>query len=138
MKRKATAIWSGTGKDGLGYLRTESLVLDATQFSFKSRFADGKGTNPEELLAASHASCFTMKLSFVIQEKGFVPEKIETTAVVTMDQGSITRSHLIVDAKVVGLSDEIFATSVIEAKDNCPISKVLNTQITLESTLVNA
>ena len=137
MKRKATAIWYGTGKDGSGHLITPSRNLDAAQFSFKSRFADGKGTNPEELLAASHASCFTMKLSFVIQDHGAIPEKIETTCEITLENGSITRSHLVVDAKILGIDQEVFNGSINEAKDNCPISKVLNTQITIETTLIN-
>lgn len=106
-------------------------------FLFKSRFADGKGTNPEELLAASHASCFTMKLSFVIQDNGFIPEKIETTCEITLENSSITRSHLHVEVKILDISDEVFSKCVNEAKNDCPISKVLNTTITLEYSLEN-
>ncbi|GEC77817.1 OsmC family protein [Flavobacterium aquatile] len=135
MKRKATAVWSGTGMDGSGHLSTQSGVLNETQYSFKSRFADGSGTNPEELLAAAHAGCFTMKLTFWLQEKGFIAEKLETNAVISLEEFTITESHLTVKAKVPGLSEEIFAEAVNDAEKNCPVSKALNLKISVESTL---
>src|SRR5574338_672725 len=99
-KRKATAVWNGSGKDGKGHLTTQSSVLSKTQYSFSSRFEEGIGTNPEELVAAAHAGCFSMKLSFVLGEAGFTPTRIETKATVTLEGGAITGSHLEVKAKV--------------------------------------
>ena len=136
MKRNAIAVWYGSGKDGTGTLTTQSTVLNKTQYSFNSRFADGAGTNPEELLAAAHAGCFTMKLSFVLGEAGFIPEELETTAYINFENGSITGSHLIVKAKVAGISKDTFDASVKDAELNCPVSRVLNTKITVEATLV--
>jgi len=135
MKRHATAVWNGSGKEGKGTLSTQSGVLKETQYSFSSRFADGIGTNPEELLAAAHSGCFTMKLSFVLGEAGFTPERLETTAHVTLDNGTITESHLIVKAKVPGISKEKFEECVKDAEANCPVSKVLNAKISSEATL---
>ena len=135
MKRNAIAVWYGSGKDGTGTLTTQSTVLNKTQYSFNSRFADGAGTNPEELLAAAHAGCFTMKLSFVLGEAGFIPEELETTAYINFENGSITGSHLIVKAKVAGISKDTFDASVKDAELNCPVSRVLNTKITVEATL---
>jgi osmotically inducible protein OsmC len=135
MKRTATAAWFGSGKEGKGNLTTQSTVLDKTQYSFNSRFADGKGTNPEELLAAAHAGCFTMKLSFVLGESGFVSESLETTAYINFENGSIIASHLVVKAKVPGISQELFEAGVKDAELNCPISRVLNAAITVESSL---
>lgn len=138
IKRFATAAWSGSGKEGNGYLTTQSSVLDKTQYSFKTRFADGKGTNPEELLAAAHAGCFTMKLSFVLSEAGFEPASLETTSTVHFENGTtITGSHLVLRAKVPGISKELFDACVKDAETNCPISRVLNAAITVESTLEN-
>jgi osmotically inducible protein OsmC len=135
MKREATAVWNGSGKEGSGYLSTKSTALNKTQYSWSSRFAEGVGTNPEELIAAAHAGCFTMKLSFVIGELGFTPDSIETSANITFEGGALTNSHLIVKAKVPGISKEAFLKAAEEAKVNCPISKVLNTTITMEATL---
>ncbi|UAY52101.1 OsmC family protein [Ferruginibacter albus] len=135
MKRNATAVWNGTGKEGNGHLTTQSTTLNKTQYSFNSRFADGVGTNPEELIAAAHAGCFTMKLSFVLNAAGFTADSIETKCEVTLDNGSITESHLSVTAKVPGISKEKFDESVADAKANCPISKLFNTNITHEATL---
>jgi osmotically inducible protein OsmC len=137
MKRKATAIWNGTGKEGTGNLSTQSTVLDKTQYSFNSRFAEGVGTNPEELVAAAHAGCFSMKLSFVLNAAGFTPDEINTECTITLDPaaGAITESHLTVTAKIPGISQEQFDTAVADAKANCPISKLLNTNITHEATL---
>jgi lipoyl-dependent peroxiredoxin len=135
MKRNATAVWNGTGKEGNGHLSTQSGVLDKTQYSFKSRFEDGIGTNPEELVAAAHAGCFTMKLSFVLNAAGFTADSIETKCDITLDNGSITESHLSVKATVPGIDNEKFEAAVLDAKANCPISKLYNTNITHEVTL---
>jgi lipoyl-dependent peroxiredoxin len=135
MTRKATAVWNGTGKEGSGNLTTQSTVLNKTQYSFNSRFADGIGTNPEELAAAAHAGCFTMKLTFVLNAAGFTPDEIETTCGITLADGAITESHLDVKAKVPGISQEQFDAAVADAKANCPISKLYNTNITHEAVL---
>jgi lipoyl-dependent peroxiredoxin len=135
MKRYATAVWNGTGKDGNGKLSTQSTVLNSTQFSFNSRFTEGVGTNPEELLAAAHAGCFTMKLSFVLDEAGFKDKTIETTCHISLENGGITESHLLVKATIPGISQEVFGASVKDAEMNCPLSKVLNAKITVESVL---
>jgi len=136
MKRKATAVWKGTGKDGNGHLSTQSTVLDKMQYSYSSRFAEGKGTNPEELVAAAHAGCFSMKLSFVLNEAGFTPDEISTECFVTIDNGTVTESQLKLTAKVPGISKEKFQACADEAKKTCPISKLLNTNITLEAKLI--
>jgi osmotically inducible protein OsmC len=136
MSRKATAIWQGSGKEGNGNLSTESTALIKVQYSWASRFAEGVGTNPEELIAAAHAGCFSMKLSFVLGEAGFTAEHIETTAAVTLESGNITESHLILKAKVPGISDEVFQNCAAKAKAECPVSKVLNTKITMEAKLM--
>jgi osmotically inducible protein OsmC len=137
MKRFATANWQGTGKEGKGNLTTQSTVLNKTPYSFGSRFAEGVGTNPEELVAAAHAGCFTMKLSFVLTGAGFPPENIDTRCDITLDpeKGAITESHLKVSASVPGITKEKFEESVADAKANCPISKLYNTTITYEATL---
>lgn len=136
MKRNATAVWNGTGKEGTGHLTTQSTTLNKTQYSFNSRFADGVGTNPEELVAAAHAGCFTMKLSFVLNAAGFTADEIETKCDITLADGAITESHLSVNAKVPGINKEQFDAAVADAKDNCPISKLFNTNITHEAVLV--
>ena len=136
MTRNAIAVWNGTGKEGTGHLSTQSTVLNKTQYSFKSRFEDGIGTNPEELVAAAHAGCFTMKLSFVLNAAGFTAESIETKCEITLDNGAITTSHLTVSAKVPGITKEKFDESAADAKANCPISKLLNTNISMEATLL--
>lgn len=135
MTRNAIAVWQGTGKDGKGTLSTQSTVLDKTQYSYKSRFEDGVGTNPEELIAAAHAGCFTMKLSFVLQEGGFTADEIETKCDITLDNGTITKSHLTVTAKIPNISKEKFEESAKNAKANCPVSKLLNADISMEATL---
>jgi len=136
MKRFATANWKGSGKDGKGTNTTQSGVLKDTQYSYKSRFEDGVGTNPEELVAAAHAGCFSMKLSFVLGAAGFTPENIDTKCTVTLDNGAITESHLDVTAKVPGIDKAKFDECVADAKANCPISKSLNANITYEAKLV--
>ncbi len=135
MKRRATAIWNGSGKEGNGNLTTQSSILDKTQYSFNSRFAEGKGTNPEELIAAAHAGCFSMKLSFVLGEAGFTPQKITTDCTITIDDGTITQSQLVLKATVPGITEEKFKACADDAKANCPVSKLLNTNISLEATL---
>jgi osmotically inducible protein OsmC len=132
MKRTATAAWNGTVKDGNGTLSTQSLTLNKTAYSFNSRFENGTGTNPEELIAAAHAGCFTMKLSGVLTVAGFTPTSLETTCAVTLDNGAITSSHLVLKGNVPGCSSEDFKKHAEDAKANCPISKALNTAITLE------
>lgn len=136
MKRTATAVWNGTGKEGSGNLTTQSTVLNKTQYSYKSRFEDGIGTNPEELIGAAHAGCFAMKLSFVLQTAGFTADSLEVTATVTLDNGAITGSDLVLKGKVPGISEEKFLESAEDAKANCPVSKLLNTKITLQASLV--
>ncbi len=135
MKRNATAIWQGTGKEGKGSLSTQSTVLNNTQYSFKSRFEDGVGTNPEELIAAAHAGCFTMKLSFNIDAAGFVAEKLETKCEINFENGEITNSHLTLVAKINRITKEKFDELVADAEKNCPISKLLNTKITVNASL---
>lgn len=135
MVRKATAVWNGTGKEGSGTLSTQSTVLDKVQYSYKTRFEDGVGTNPEELVAAAHAGCFTMKLTFNIDAAGFKADSIETTCGIRFENGEVSESHLTVKAKVPGIDKEKFNEVVADAEANCPISKLLNTKITVEATL---
>ena len=137
MKRTATAVWNGSGKEGTGKLTTQSNVLKQTAYSFKSRFEEGTGTNPEELIAAAHAGCFSMKLSFVLGAAGFTPDSIETSSVVTLEDGVIKSSQLTVKAKVGGISEEQFLQCAEDAKTNCPVSKALNMQITMNATLLS-
>jgi len=136
MKRKATAVWTGSGKEGKGHVSTQSSVLNKTQYSYNSRFAEGVGTNPEELVAAAHAGCFAMKLSFVLGEAGFTPDELNAECTITLGEGAITEAHLTLKGKVPGISAEKFQECAADAKENCPISKSLNTTITLEATLV--
>jgi osmotically inducible protein OsmC len=135
MKRHATAVWQGSGKDGKGHITTQSKTLNETQYSFKSRFEEGVGTNPEELIAAAHAGCFAMKLSFNLGEAGFTPQNLETNCKIALEEGAITTSHLTLKAKVEGITEEKFAELVKDAEENCPISKVLNVKISVEYTL---
>ncbi len=138
MKRHATAVWNGSGKEGSGVVSTQSGVLTGTQYSFKSRFEDGIGTNPEELVAAAHAGCFAMKLSFVLGAAGFTPESLDVTATIDLDtaQGKIAGSHLALKAKVPGIDKEKFDACVADAKVNCPISLLLNAAISIEAELM--
>lgn len=135
MKRKATAIWSGSGKEGKGHLTTQSSTLNKTQYSFSSRFEQGTGTNPEELIAAAHAGCFAMKLSFVLGEAGFKPDELNAECTITLGDGVITESNIVLKAKIPGIPKQKFQECAEDAKKNCPISKSLNTKITLEATL---
>lgn len=135
MKRNATAVWNGTGKEGSGHLTTQSTVLNKTQYSFNSRFADGIGTNPEELVAAALSGCFAMKLTFVISGAGFTAETIDVNSTITLDAGAITNAHLVVKATVPGISQEAFDACMEDVKANCLISKLLNVDKTYEVTL---
>ncbi|MBK8847789.1 MAG: OsmC family protein [Bacteroidetes bacterium] len=135
MVRNANAVWNGSGKEGSGTVSTQSGAIDNMQYSYNSRFAEGTGTNPEELVAAAHAGCFSMKLSFVLGAAGFTPDAINTRCEITLDNGAVTKSHLIVNATVPGIDKEKFEACVAEAKANCPISKLFTAEITSESTL---
>ncbi|OZI07934.1 OsmC family peroxiredoxin [Siphonobacter sp. BAB-5385] len=136
MKRNATAVWNGTIKEGKGHLTTQSTTLNQTQYSFNSRFAEGVGTNPEELMAAAHAGCFTMKLSLDLTTAGFNPDSLETVATITLDNGVITRSDLVLEAKIPGITEEQFQQIAAGAKAECPVSKAYNLTITLQATLL--
>ncbi|MBK7888969.1 MAG: OsmC family protein [Bacteroidetes bacterium] len=133
--RRASAIWKGTGKEGSGTVSTQSTVLNNAQYSWETRFAEGVGTNPEELVGAAHAGCYSMKLSFLIVAAGFVADSINTSAKVTLEDGKISHVQLDVTAKVPGMSAEQFETAAQEAKSTCPISKSLTAEIGLNATL---
>ena len=139
MKRNAQAEWRGGLKDGRGTISTDSGVLESTQYSFSTRFEDGKGTNPEELIAAAHAGCFSMALSGQLGNAGLTAESIRTTASVKLEKTdagfTITEVHLTVAARVPGATQEQFDTATANAKAGCPVSRVLNAQITLEASL---
>ncbi len=138
MKRHASANWQGTGKEGKGSLTSQSTVLNNTQYSFGTRFGEGIGTNPEELVAAAHAGCFTMQLSFNLNAANFTADNIDTKCEITFDseKKGISLSHLTITAKIPGISTEKFEELVKNAKENCPISKLFNTTITYSATLV--
>lgn len=136
MKRYATAVWEGSLKEGAGHLFTQSGTLVNTQYSFKSRFEEGVGTNPEELVAAAHSGCFTMQLSAFITEGGFEIESIETKCDINLAEGIIVSSHLTVHAKIEGIPEKVFQELVTKAEKNCPISKLLNTEISTDASLV--
>ncbi len=139
MIRKAHAVWRGTGRDGTGDLTTDSGVLSSTPYSFKTRFESEPGTNPEELIAAAHAGCFTMALAFQLQTAGFTPDELKTEAAVSLVQAEggfrIERSALTLRAKVPGLDKARFDELAGVAEKNCPVSRVLNAEITLDATL---
>lgn len=141
MKRTATAQWKGSIKEGSGTLSAPGGALKSTPYSFASRFENANGTNPEELIAAAHAGCFTMALSFALGGAGFTPTALDTTATLTMDQvgggWSITAVHLETTASIPGIDDTAFQAIAAGAKANCPVSKVLNAAITLKATLKN-
>jgi lipoyl-dependent peroxiredoxin len=138
MKRSATANWKGSGKEGSGKLLTQSGVIKNKAYDYRSRFEDGTYTNPEELIAAAHAGCFTMKLSFVLGAAGFTPSRIETKCTVTLENGSITSSHLEVKAKVPKLKAKNFPQYAEEAKAGCPVGKVLNCEQTMDAQIVKS
>lgn len=131
IKRKSTAVWNGTGKDGKGSITSQSGVLNKTQYGFQSRFADGIGTNPEELIASAHAGCFSMKLAFNLQAANFTPEELNTDCEIVFEDGAITHSNLTLKAKIEGISAEKFDELVKDAEANCPISKLLNCKISV-------
>lgn len=139
MKRKASAVWKGGLKDGKGTISTDSGVLLETQYSFSTRFEDGIGTNPEELVAAAHSGCFSMALSAQLQEAGMTAEKIHTTAAVKLektDEGfTVTEVHLDVSVKIPGADKQAFETAANNAKAGCPISRLLNAKITMDAVL---
>lgn len=139
MSKKATAIWEGSVKEGGGSISTETGVLNSAPYGFKSRFEDGKGTNPEELIAAAHAGCFSMALSMMLGEAGSPPERIQTEAAVTIEKKGdaleITASHLTVTARVPGMDEAQFLEVANKAKVGCPVSKVLNAEITMNASL---
>lgn len=139
MKRKASAVWQGGLQDGKGTLSTDSGVLETTPYSFATRFEDAKGTNPEELIGAAHAGCYSMALSMILGQANLTPERIETHAQVTLEQDgggfTITAVHLDVKAKVPGADQATFDKCANDAKAGCPVSKVLNAEITMDATL---
>ncbi len=139
MIRKAKAAWQGTGKDGTGNLTTDSGVLSSTPYSFKTRFESEKGTNPEELIAAAHAGCFTMALAFQLQGAGFTPTELTTESAISLDKDGdgfkISKSHLTLRANVPGIEQAKFEELARAAEKNCPVSKVLNAEISMEFTL---
>jgi lipoyl-dependent peroxiredoxin len=139
MKRKASAVWRGGLKDGKGTISTDSNVLSDTQYSFSTRFEEGKGTNPEELIAAAHAGCFSMALSGQLGTAGLTAESINTTASVTLEKTeagfTITAVHLDVTAKIPGAEQQAFETAANNAKAGCPISRLLNAPITMAARL---
>ncbi len=135
IKRKAEAKWSGNGKSGKGHLSLESKVLENTPYSFSTRFEDEKGTNPEELIGAAHAGCFSMKLAFVLQENDLVADEIHTESTVHLNEGKINQVELNLRAKIDGVSEDKFQSMANEAKDNCPISKLFKSDIVLNARL---
>lgn len=135
MVRQATAVWNGSGKEGNGQLSTQSGVLNQVPYNFRKRFEDEPGTNPEELVAAAHAGCFTMKLSFVLGEAGFTPDNLETRCEITFEGGVVKKSHLVVQGRVPGIEQGKWEECVKKAEHECPISKLLNTEISSEATL---
>jgi osmotically inducible protein OsmC len=139
MKRKASAIWKGGLKDGKGTISTDSGVLSSTQYSFSTRFEEGKGTNPEELIAAAHAGCFSMALSGQLGNAGLTAESINTTATVTLDKTdagfTITAVHLDVTARIPGADNQAFQTAANNAKAGCPVSRLLKAEITMDAKL---
>jgi lipoyl-dependent peroxiredoxin len=141
MIRKASAVWNGNLKDGKGTVTTESGVLAQTPYSFRSRFETGMGTNPEELIAAAHAGCFTMALSAQLTGTGLTPESIATSAALTLEKldagWTVSKIHLEVTARVPGATQDAFAKAAADAKANCPISRLLKAEITMNAALNN-
>jgi len=139
MKKSASVVWQGSIKEGQGLISTQTGVLEDAPYGFKSRFEDGPGTNPEELLGAAHAACFSMALSLILGQNGLTPERIDTKAEVSLEKVGegfeITASHLTVTAKVPGTDAATFAKIAGQAKEGCPVSKVLKAKITMDATL---
>ncbi|MES2590585.1 MAG: OsmC family peroxiredoxin [Bacteroidota bacterium] len=138
MIRSSIAIWKGSGKEGTGFITSQSHALEETTYTWKSRSSNDKGTNPEELIAAAHAACFTMKLSFLLNDAGFTADSIETKSEVTAEGGVITHSHLIVKANIPDLSQQKFEELANKAKDTCPVSRALFLSITMKATLTKS
>lgn len=138
MKRTANAVWNGSLKEGEGKISTQSKVLNDSAYSFNSRFGDGKSTNPDELIAAAHAGCFAMALSLILGEAGYTPDSLEVSSEVTMnaDELTLTQSHLTLKAKIPNIDQDKFMECANAAKDNCPVSKALNLEISLDASLV--
>jgi osmotically inducible protein OsmC len=141
MKRKASAVWKGDLKSGTGTISTESGALSSAPYGFNTRFGDAKGTNPEELLGAAHAGCFSMALSNILGEAGMKADSIQTEAVVTLDKAdggfAITAVHLTVVARIPGADSKAFEEAASKAKAGCPVSKVLNATITMDARLAS-
>lgn len=139
MKRSGSAVWQGDLKTGKGHISSQSGVLDDAQYGFNTRFEDGPGTNPEELIGAAHAGCFSMALSNIMGDDGVTPDQIATKASVTLEQKddgfAITKVHLDVTAAVPGMSEEDFKAAAEKAKSGCPVSKLLNAEITMDARL---
>lgn len=139
IKKKGSAKWSGGLKDGKGFVSTETKVLDDQPYGFNTRFEDGKGTNPEELIGAAHASCFSMALSMILGQHDLTADSIETTATVSLEEKdggfAITKVHLDLTASIPGASQEAFMEAATTAKENCPVSKLFNAEITMDATL---
>ncbi len=142
MQRTASAVWTGALKDGKGSISTQSGVLADTQYSFSTRFENGKGTNPEELIAAAHAGCFTMALSAQLGTMNFTPQSLRTTATVTLEKldagWTISKVHLDVAARIPGISAAAFESAAASAKSNCPVSRLLRAEITMTASLEQA
>lgn len=137
IKRKASAHWEGNGKEGKGTLTTASAILNNANYSSNARFENAAGTNPEELIGAAHAGCFSMKLAYNFQAENLVPETIDTQAEVVLDEGTITEIHLHTRVKAHGVDEVKFLSLVEHAKENCPVSKLLKAKIVVTSELVS-
>ena len=138
-KQSAVAVWNGSIKEGNGKITTKSKVLDSSEYSFKTRFENGKGTNPDELLAAAHAGCFAMALSLILGKEGFTPDSLEATSEVTMDPDKLelTGSHLTLNARIPNISEDKFMECAKTAKENCPVSKAFSFKITMDANLIS-
>lgn len=139
MKRTANAFWTGSLKEGTGKITTQSKILNDNEYCFNSRFGEGKATNPDELLAAAHAGCFAMALSLILGKEGYTPDSLDATSVVTMDVDKLelTSSHLTLKARIPNISEDKFMECANAAKENCPVSKALSLEITLDATLLS-
>ena len=135
MKRHSTAVWNGSGKEGSVHLTTQSTVLNKTQYSYNSRFAEGVGTNPEELLAAAHAGCFTMKMTFTLNAEGFVPDELETRCDISLENGEITLSELNMTAKIPGITEEKFQELAAKAHEGCLVGHLFKCPLKMTATL---
>jgi lipoyl-dependent peroxiredoxin len=133
MIRNATAVWNGSGKEGSGNFSTQSGALNQIPYSYKTRFTEEKGSNPEELIAAAHAGCFAMKLSFILGEGGFTPDSLETKCEITFENGTVLKSHISVKGKVPGINQQQWDEAVKRAEKECPISKLLANPLEITS-----